>query len=116
MKIYRVAVIGLGGMGHNHALAVQADDRCQLVGGAEIDPERAHVWKERFDVEVVFLLPWAVVLKELGLLALIEMGIFLIILIIGLAYVWVKADLDWVKRRVIYGTGRYKDMHMKEAN
>ena len=69
-----------------------------------------------FDVEVVFLFPWAVVFKELGLLALIEMGIFLIILITGLAYVWVKADLDWVKRRVNYGTGRYKDMHMKEAN
>ena len=69
-----------------------------------------------FDVEVVFLFPWAVVFKELGLLALIEMGIFLIILITGLAYVWVKADLDWVKRRVNYGTGRYKDMDMKEAN
>ena len=69
-----------------------------------------------FDVEVVFLFPWAVVFKELGLLALIEMGIFLFILITGLAYVWVKADLDWVKRRVNYGTGRYKDMHMKEAN
>ena len=68
-----------------------------------------------FDVEVVFLFPWAVVFKELGLLALIEMGIFLIILITGLAYVWVKADLDWVKRRVNYGTGRYQDMHMKEA-
>ena len=68
-----------------------------------------------FDVEIVFLFPWAVVFKELGLLALIEMGIFLIILIAGLAYVWVKADLDWVKRRVNYGTGRYQDMHMKEA-
>jgi len=69
-----------------------------------------------FDVEVVFLFPWAVVFKELGLLALIEMGIFLIILIAGLAYVWVKADLDWVKRRVNYGTGRYQDMRIKESN
>ena len=68
-----------------------------------------------FDVEIVFLFPWAVVFKELGLLALIEMGIFLIILIAGLAYVWVKADLDWVKRKVNYGAGRYQDMHMKEA-
>ena len=40
-----------------------------------------------FDVEVVFLFPWAVVFKEMGLLALIEMGIFLLILIAGLAYV-----------------------------
>ena len=61
-----------------------------------------------FDVEVVFLFPWAVVFKEMGLLALIEMGIFLLILVVGLAYVWVKEDLNWVKRKVRYGTGRYK--------
>ena len=63
-----------------------------------------------FDVEVVFLFPWAVVFKEMGLLALIEMGIFLLILIAGLAYVWVKSDLDWVKRKVKYGGGRYKGL------
>jgi len=66
-----------------------------------------------FDVEVVFLFPWAVVFKEMGLLALVEMGIFLIILCVGLAYVWVKSDLDWVKRRVRYGTGRYKNIATK---
>ena len=63
-----------------------------------------------FDVEVVFLFPWAVVFKEMGLLALIEMGIILLILITGLAYVWVKSDLDWVKRRIKYGGGRYKQI------
>ena len=63
-----------------------------------------------FDVEVVFLFPWAVVFKEMGLLALIEMGIFLLILIARLAYVWVKSDLDWVKRKVKYGDGRYKSL------
>ena len=57
-----------------------------------------------FDVEVVFLFPWAVVFKEMVLLALIEMGIFLLILVVGLAYVWVKEDLNWVKRKVRYGT------------
>ncbi len=67
-----------------------------------------------FDVEVVFLFPWAVVFKELGLLALIEMGIFLLILVVGLAYVWVKADLDWVKRRVKYATGRYQKIAIKQ--
>ena len=61
-----------------------------------------------FDVEVVFLFPWAVVFKEMGLLALVEMGIFLLILITGLAYVWAKSDLEWVRRRVKYGDGRYK--------
>ena len=63
-----------------------------------------------FDVEVGFLFPWAVVFKEMGLLALIEMGIFLLILIAGLAYVWVKSDLNWVKRKVKYGGGRYKSL------
>tara|TARA_Y100001968_G_scaffold213883_1_gene196819 strand:- start:97 stop:513 length:417 start_codon:yes stop_codon:yes gene_type:complete len=63
-----------------------------------------------FDVEVVFLFPWAVVFKEMGLLALIEMGIFLLILIAGLAYVWVKSDLDWVKRKIKYGGGRYQQI------
>ena len=66
-----------------------------------------------FDVEVVFLFPWAVVFKEMGLLALIEMGIFLLILVVGLAYVWVKADLNWVKRKVRYGSGRYKQISME---
>lgn len=71
-----------------------------------------------FDVEVLFLFPWAVVFKDMGLLAMIEMGIFLFILIIGLIYVWKKADLDWVKYRVKYGKGRYSkiDQSMNEAN
>ena len=67
-----------------------------------------------FDVEVVFLFPWAVVFKEMGLLALIEMGIFLLILVVGLAYVWVKADLNWVKRKVRYGSGRYKRIAIEQ--
>lgn len=50
-----------------------------------------------FDVEVVFLFPWAVVFKQLGLFAFIEMMIFVGILLVGLAYVWAKGDLDWVK-------------------
>ena len=50
-----------------------------------------------FDVEVVFLLPWAVVYKNLGMFAFIEMVIFLAILLVGYAYVWAKGDLDWDK-------------------
>ena len=49
-----------------------------------------------FDVEVVFLFPWAVVFKKLGLFALIEMFIFLAILIFGLIYAWRKGALRWV--------------------
>jgi NADH-quinone oxidoreductase subunit A len=50
-----------------------------------------------FDVEIIFLLPWAVVFKTLGPFAFIEGLIFIAILVVGLAYVWRKGDLDWVK-------------------
>lgn len=50
-----------------------------------------------FDVEVVFLFPWAVVFKELGAFAFLEMFVFVAILSLGLAYAWVKGDLEWVR-------------------
>jgi NADH-quinone oxidoreductase subunit A len=50
-----------------------------------------------FDVEIIFLLPWAVVFKRLGAFAFIEGLIFIGILVVGLAYVWQKGDLEWVK-------------------
>lgn len=50
-----------------------------------------------FDVEIIFLLPWAVVFKSLGLFAYVEGLIFIAILVVGLAYVWRKGDLAWVK-------------------
>jgi NADH:ubiquinone oxidoreductase subunit 3 (subunit A) len=50
-----------------------------------------------FDVEVVFLLPWAVVFKKLGSFAFLEGLVFIGILVVGLAYVWKKGDLEWVK-------------------
>jgi len=68
-----------------------------------------------FDVEVLFLFPWAVVYKDLGWLAFIEMAIFLLILIVGLIYVWRKGDLNWVKYNVKYGQGRYQKIREKEA-
>jgi len=49
-----------------------------------------------FDVEVLFLFPWAVVLKELGPLAYVEGLVFVLILAVGLAYVWRKGDIDWI--------------------
>ena len=48
-----------------------------------------------FDIEVVFFLPWAIVFRSLGLFGLIEMMIFIIILVAGLAYVWRKGALEW---------------------
>lgn len=50
-----------------------------------------------FDVEAVFLLPWAVVYRELGLLAFVEGLVFIAILVVALAYVWRKGDLEWVR-------------------
>ena len=52
-----------------------------------------------FDVEVVFLFPWALVYRDLGLFGFIEMAVFLSILFVGYAYVWVKGDLEWDKPR-----------------
>jgi NADH-quinone oxidoreductase subunit A len=52
-----------------------------------------------FDVEVVVLFPWALVYKQFGLFGFLEMAVFLVILLIGYAYVWLKGDLDWDKPR-----------------
>lgn len=50
-----------------------------------------------FDVEVVFLFPWALVYRQLGVFGFLEMVVFLFILFVGYAYVWVKGDLSWDK-------------------
>jgi NADH-quinone oxidoreductase subunit A len=48
-----------------------------------------------FDLEIAFLFPWAVVFKQIGLVALIEMGLFLALLVVGFVYVWKKGALEW---------------------
>ncbi len=48
-----------------------------------------------FDIETVFLFPWAVVVAETGTYALISISFFLVILILGLAYAWRKGALEW---------------------
>lgn len=56
-----------------------------------------------FDVEALFLFPWATIFKRLtalpgqGSMALLEMAIFIAILLVGLAYVWRKGDLEWTR-------------------
>jgi NADH-quinone oxidoreductase subunit A len=50
-----------------------------------------------FDVEAVFLLPWAVVFRQLGFFAFLEGLVFIGILVVALAYVWSKGDLEWVR-------------------
>jgi NADH-quinone oxidoreductase subunit A len=48
-----------------------------------------------FDIEIIFLYPWAVVSRKLGLFGFIEMIIFVFILFIGYIYIWKKGALEW---------------------
>ncbi len=48
-----------------------------------------------FDVELVFLYPWAVVYRKLGVMGLVEMGVFLGILLVGYVYAWDNDALKW---------------------
>ncbi|HET6464055.1 MAG TPA: NADH-quinone oxidoreductase subunit A [Nitrospiria bacterium] len=48
-----------------------------------------------FDIETVFLYPWAVVYKELKLFGLIEMVLFILVLLVGYFYAWKKGALEW---------------------
>ena len=48
-----------------------------------------------FDVETVFLFPWAVVVQDLGIYGLVSILFFLVILVLGLAYAWRKGALEW---------------------
>ena len=48
-----------------------------------------------FDVETIFLYPWAVVVKDFGVMAMVSIGFFLLVLVFGLAYAWRKGALEW---------------------
>jgi NADH-quinone oxidoreductase subunit A len=73
--------------------------------GIEVDNEPERTFHVRyyvvavifliFDVETVFLYPWAVKYRTLGLFGFVEMAIFLIILIFGYVYAWKKGALEW---------------------
>ena len=49
-----------------------------------------------FDVETVFLYPWAVIVRQLGMYGFVEMAVFVGILVLGLAYAWRKGVLKWL--------------------
>ena len=48
-----------------------------------------------FDLEIAFVIPWAIVFDELGLFGLAEMGMFIGLLVLGFIYVWKKGALEW---------------------
>jgi len=59
-----------------------------------------------FDVEIAMLFPWAAIFRDLvgeglGLRALMEVGTFIAILMVGLAYVWVRGDIDWTASKTV---------------
>jgi len=61
-----------------------------------------------FDVEILFLFPWAMVFKPMGWFAVGEMFTFLGILLVGYVYVWAKGDLDWARPKPF--VARLKDV------
>jgi NADH-quinone oxidoreductase subunit A len=52
-----------------------------------------------FDIETIFLYPWAVTFRQLGLFGLVEMAIFLGLVFVAYAYVWRKGGLEWEEQR-----------------
>ncbi len=48
-----------------------------------------------FDVELIFLYPWAVIYRKIGMVGLVEMGVFLSILMVGYIYAWDNGALEW---------------------
>ena len=48
-----------------------------------------------FDLEIAFLFPWAVVLREIGFFGFMAMAVFLAILVVGFVYEWMKGALEW---------------------
>ena len=48
-----------------------------------------------FDVESIFLFPWATIVRQLKVFGIVEMGIFIVTLLVGLVYVWRKGALRW---------------------
>ncbi|MBI2072563.1 MAG: NADH-quinone oxidoreductase subunit A [Gemmatimonadetes bacterium] len=48
-----------------------------------------------FDIETVFLIPWGVAFRQLGLFGLVEMLVFIVILLVGYAYAWKRGALEW---------------------
>ncbi len=48
-----------------------------------------------FDIEIVFMFPWAVAFSKLGLVGLVEMAMFIAILVVGFWYAWKKGALEW---------------------
>jgi NADH:ubiquinone oxidoreductase subunit 3 (subunit A) len=85
--------------------AFAAPERMPFAGG---HPPPTHAWSRyharyyvmalvflAFDMEMVFMYPWAVVFMREGVVAFVEMGMFIIILLLGILYAWREGALRW---------------------
>src|SRR5437762_5911653 len=53
-----------------------------------------------FDIETIFLFPWAVSFRSLGLFGLIEMAVFIALVFVAYVYIWLKRGFDWIAHEV----------------
>ncbi len=109
--IFGLAALALGGLMLTVARVLRPDNRTAqkyIAYESGVDPVGAE-WSQTqvryyifavlfviFDVEAVFIFPWAVGLERYGTFGLVEMAIFVAILALGLAYAWRKGVLRWV--------------------
>lgn len=101
-----VAVLGLWWFGDAQRGRPQAvPERIPFAGGSE---PRFHAWNRYhvryypmaliflpFDMEMIFMYPWAVVFVREGAIAMVEMGMFIAILLLGVLYAWRERALEW---------------------
>jgi len=103
------AVFVLGGLGFSYLVAPHRPNKIKVIPYECGEQTLGHSWIQFnvgyylfallfliFDVEAAFLYPWALVLRTVGIAGLVEAGIFLLILVLGLAYAWKKGALEWV--------------------
>ena len=105
--VLAVAVVVLAGrtLGVASGSPITAPERVPFLGGGV--PE-VHAWSRfhvryyamavlflAFDMEMVFMYPWAVVFVEEGVIALVEMLMFIVILVLGILYAWRERALEW---------------------
>ena len=93
------------GANPGRGLARTVSERTPYTGGRE---PQVHAWNRyharyypmalvflAFDLEMVFMYPWAVVFRSEGLIAMVEMGMFIAILLLGVLYAWRERALEW---------------------
>ena len=107
--VFIAGMVGWYGVRYLHSVLVppgtSASERVPFVGG---NPVTVHAWSRfharyyamallflAFDMEMVFMYPWAVVFAHEGMKALVEMLMFIAILLLGIAYAWVERVFAW---------------------